>query len=105
MAPGTPTSVGKAALEERLKTLMDQFQIELKSEVRQVEASGDFAFVRADFEGRQGVFGASAGVARGHRENDRQPERPDQRCALHDPAGAALGALRGPQARPRTSRA
>lgn len=51
MAPGIPTSVGKLAFEERLQMIMEKYDTELESEVTQAEASGDFAFVRAKFEG------------------------------------------------------
>lgn len=51
MAPGIPTSVGKPAFEERLQMIMEKYDTELESEVKQAEASGDFAFVRAEFEG------------------------------------------------------
>jgi ketosteroid isomerase-like protein len=51
MAPGIPASVGKAAFEERLRMILGQYRVEIESEVKQAEVSGDFAFVRSEIEG------------------------------------------------------
>lgn len=52
MAAGMPAAAGKAAVAERIRTILDQYRVETKNhEVRQTDVSGDLAVVRCVMEG------------------------------------------------------